>query len=341
MKKIILYTLLAIVLVSPIIEAGRIKLLISSLSTIAQKTWSASHTLRQKAAILIKENTKNNTESFIKDGVKYVAAASNSTLPTPNPSSFELNNEAQTTEVKTETKSSSQKRRNTRRITSNRTYRTKNQQDVKQPSLRIPFYVKTKPQNATVRIMNIKPKYQAGIRLKAGLYDIQISAPGYRDRRFWMSLNPKFSTLEVSLSKRGLLKCNPTFEGEGYFTSGQRKLTTLNMPGFTIDEVYFSFAKLYDKSNIGIAIDSGISSRFAYFDVIQSSNVTMSNIRNNSKPFVTLNLESGRYVKTFIGMEKTTEGVLLKTFSEAPPGAYFAGNDSENKEVFCMELENL
>jgi len=187
--------------------------------------------------------------------------------------------------------------------------------------------------------MNIRPKYHAGIKLIAGLYDIQVSSPGYRTRRIWISLNSKFSTLEVSLSKKGLLQCNPTIQKDGHYNSGQRQQTTLDMPGFTLDEVYFSLAKSYDKSNIGIAIDSDINSRFAYFDIIQSSNVTMSNIRNNSKPFVSLDPE--RHVKTFIGLEKTSNGVKLTSFSEAPPGAYFYGTDNERKEAFCMDLKKL
>ena len=41
--------------------------------------------------------------------------------------------------------------------------------------------------NATIRIMNIGPKYRPGMTLKAGAYDIQVSAPGYKTYRRWHS----------------------------------------------------------------------------------------------------------------------------------------------------------
>ena len=45
------------------------------------------------------------------------------------------------------------------------------------------------PENASVKILNIKPKYYDGIRLSEGKYHIQVSKSGYQTKDFWMNLN--------------------------------------------------------------------------------------------------------------------------------------------------------
>lgn len=50
------------------------------------------------------------------------------------------------------------------------------------------LYIETKPKNATIRIMNIKPKFKQGIILKRGKYEIEISAKGYKTRKEWITL---------------------------------------------------------------------------------------------------------------------------------------------------------
>ena len=48
--------------------------------------------------------------------------------------------------------------------------------------------IKTVPENATVRILNIKPKFFQGMKLKEGQYDVEVSAPGYRTQRMWVTV---------------------------------------------------------------------------------------------------------------------------------------------------------
>jgi len=48
--------------------------------------------------------------------------------------------------------------------------------------------VKAKPANSTIKIMNIRPKYQAGIRLKPGKYDILVKRKGYKTWRKWVKI---------------------------------------------------------------------------------------------------------------------------------------------------------
>ncbi len=56
----------------------------------------------------------------------------------------------------------------------------------------------TTPDDARVRIMNIKPVYQDGIELDEGKYDIEVSKPGYLTYRKWVEVNKK-TVLTVEL----------------------------------------------------------------------------------------------------------------------------------------------
>lgn len=56
---------------------------------------------------------------------------------------------------------------------------------------KFPLYVKMVqegPQDARVRIMNIKEKYRPGIMLAPGKYDVEVTAPGYKKWRRWVNL---------------------------------------------------------------------------------------------------------------------------------------------------------
>ncbi|MGS0693471.1 PEGA domain-containing protein [Shewanella sp. 0m-4] len=56
------------------------------------------------------------------------------------------------------------------------------------PSLSLPLTINTNVDNARISVMNIKPKYQPGMQLPPGGYDIKVSAPGYQDVRQWVYL---------------------------------------------------------------------------------------------------------------------------------------------------------
>jgi len=53
----------------------------------------------------------------------------------------------------------------------------------------IPFTVKTTPEGARVRILNIGPKYRDGIELKPSRYRIEATKPGYRKHLGWHELS--------------------------------------------------------------------------------------------------------------------------------------------------------
>jgi formylglycine-generating enzyme required for sulfatase activity len=62
--------------------------------------------------------------------------------------------------------------------------------------------VKTSPSEASVRILNIGPKYQEGIELKPGRYHIEVTAPGYERYLDWIELGAENKVHSVALSPR-------------------------------------------------------------------------------------------------------------------------------------------
>lgn len=63
------------------------------------------------------------------------------------------------------------------------------------------FTVQPQPRDARVRIMNINPRYRAGIELKPGRYDLEVSKPGYTTLRRWITLDDSDLTLPVKLER--------------------------------------------------------------------------------------------------------------------------------------------
>jgi len=47
----------------------------------------------------------------------------------------------------------------------------------------------TEPENAKVRILNIRPKFFQNMVLDPGKYQLEISSPGYRSKKMWIQLN--------------------------------------------------------------------------------------------------------------------------------------------------------
>ena len=64
----------------------------------------------------------------------------------------------------------------------------------------ISLTVLTSPEDARIRIMNIKPKYEAGIELDEGKYDIEVTKDGYLTYRKWIIVDKK-TILTIELDK--------------------------------------------------------------------------------------------------------------------------------------------
>jgi len=62
-----------------------------------------------------------------------------------------------------------------------------------------PFTVQTVPQNAAVKIMNIKPVYRKGMLLAPGKYHLNVSAPGHLPRKLWVNHKSAPDVFSVTL----------------------------------------------------------------------------------------------------------------------------------------------
>lgn len=62
----------------------------------------------------------------------------------------------------------------------------------------LPLTIKTNIANARISVMSIKPKYQAGMMLPAGSYDIKVSAPGQTTIRKWVYLKADETEFEFN-----------------------------------------------------------------------------------------------------------------------------------------------
>ena len=63
----------------------------------------------------------------------------------------------------------------------------------------LPLTITTNPTNARVAVMNIKPKYKAGMPLPAGRYDIKVTAPGRESVRQWIHLTADKTSFSITL----------------------------------------------------------------------------------------------------------------------------------------------
>ncbi len=52
------------------------------------------------------------------------------------------------------------------------------------------LFVETSPANATIRILNITPSYNRGMILEPGPYHIEVSSPGYKTVKEWITIQP-------------------------------------------------------------------------------------------------------------------------------------------------------
>ncbi len=71
------------------------------------------------------------------------------------------------------------------------------------------LYVKTEPMWATIKILNIKPKFAQGIELNPGKYNVKVSAKGYQTKNYWISLKTgeeKVESVELIKSKKIITK---------------------------------------------------------------------------------------------------------------------------------------
>jgi hypothetical protein len=62
-------------------------------------------------------------------------------------------------------------------------------------------YVETRPEDARVIILNSKEDFRQGVELRAGRYQLEVSAPGHRSERVWVDVEPGGKTSEKVVLK--------------------------------------------------------------------------------------------------------------------------------------------
>jgi hypothetical protein len=78
--------------------------------------------------------------------------------------------------------------------------------------------VNPSPSDATVKIMNIPPKYVDGIQLEPGKYDIKVSRHGYKTWRKWINIKNEDVILSIPLTKTEKI----TIQNDGISFNGKR-----------------------------------------------------------------------------------------------------------------------
>ena len=75
------------------------------------------------------------------------------------------------------------------------------------------LYVDPQPADATVRIMNIGPKYNRGMSLSPGSYHINVSAPGFLEQDQWIKLSngeERYVSIQLPSLKNAVETSHPT-----------------------------------------------------------------------------------------------------------------------------------
>jgi len=73
------------------------------------------------------------------------------------------------------------------------------------------LYTEVSPKKAKIRILNIKPKYKNGIKLKKGKYHVEISKNGYSTISKWIEIKNKNIKFKVKLKKKKQVNVNSLF----------------------------------------------------------------------------------------------------------------------------------
>ena len=73
------------------------------------------------------------------------------------------------------------------------------------------LYTEVTPKKAKIRILNIKPKYKNGIKLKKGKYHVEVSKKGYSTVNKWIEIKDKNIKFKVKLKKKKQVNVNSLF----------------------------------------------------------------------------------------------------------------------------------
>ncbi|MDH2421707.1 hypothetical protein [Cobetia amphilecti] len=200
--------------------------------------------------------------------------------------------------------------------------------------------VTTDPSDATVRIMNIRPKYRDGISLSPGRYDVMVSADGYRTKRFPLSVKAGQVAVDVELARRDGFSCDNTHYAYGGSTLGsygsQVRIETL-LENTTLYEVYSSLAQQLqsEAGDLLSNVHTDINGDFAYLSAWQGTNVTLEEIRQHQSAGT-----RGRKMHNRYGLERVDKDtVRFVQTTRLPQGVMTS--DALLREATCIGLGEL
>lgn len=175
--------------------------------------------------------------------------------------------------------------------------------------------VSTKPDNAMVKIMNINENYSDGIRLDFDDYDVEVSAEGYRTKRFAVSVQDEEVFVDVVLNERGGFVCDlDTLEVRGLSSSdfGLQLRSEQVLPDTSLYETFYSLAMhLDEESPVLHNVQASIGDDFAYLTGDQNSNVSPEQSRTNQRVDITDRRLTNRF-----GLEREGDNVRFIQYLE-------------------------
>ena len=66
-----------------------------------------------------------------------------------------------------------------------------------------PVYISVVPEDATIKLLNIKPRFYQGILLSSGKYLLEVSKKGYQKNKQWFEIDNNFNYVNVVLKQKG------------------------------------------------------------------------------------------------------------------------------------------
>lgn len=193
---------------------------------------------------------------------------------------------------------------------------------------------------STIKILNIKPKYRDGIKLKPGDYQISIEKQGYRSQRFTINFKQE-QEYAIEMHQNGLDPkwCESAIQvksnGTGFSATGQILQIQLKIESSYVPEIYLSFAEMQTGHNhFERVLETGLEQNYAYFKLIQPSGVSKEDIMHNQN----VEIDPERNVQSTVGFEQQGDSVLLIWQAKFPQGVFLAPNF---ERFICNEFKDL
>src|SRR5690606_23862176 len=144
------------------------------------------------------------------------------------------------------------------------------------------LYVIPNVLGADIKIMNIAPKYQDGIKLVPKDYEVLVSKPEYRTKRFWVSIPEgaagKKINIDVALQPLGLPNCESNVKlstyGSPLLKGGQVVQMQALFSNADINDLYLSYAEHVENANFIQVINTVAHPDYVEMTLRQPSNLS-------------------------------------------------------------------